>query len=192
MQCSFSFVIAVVIAQRLEKMSTPILSPTNCEIRAVLRFMHIQKQSPAEIYRQLCQVYRHDIMSDSMVRRWCGQFTEGQTNVHDIDRSGRASLVTPGLLESVQQAVLQNRRFTISELSGQFPEISRSLPYEIVFAGDRISEAIFSSRCAITTAVTRLKLHCIIPTCSLSTAMLSNFCQNSHTICGRDWNLLSG
>ena len=38
--------------------------------------------------------------------------------------------------------------------------------------------------------VTRLKLHCIIPTYSLSTATHANSRQTSHTISGRDCNLL--
>ena len=60
-------------------------------------------QSPAEIHHQLCHMYGPDIMSDSVVRRWCGQVTEGRTNVHDEDRSGRPSLVTPELMESVRK-----------------------------------------------------------------------------------------
>ena len=97
MQCSFSFVTAVVIAQRREKMS-----PVNCEIREFIRFLHAQKQSPKEIHRQLCYVYGPDFTSDIMVRRRCGQFTKGRTTVHDVDRGGRSSLMTPELLESVR------------------------------------------------------------------------------------------
>ena len=69
----------------------------------------------------------------SVARRWCRQFTEGRTKVHNEERSGRPSLVTPGLMESVQQEILQNWRFAISELSGQFLQMSCSLLYEIVF-----------------------------------------------------------
>ena len=43
--------------------------------------------------------------------------------MHDEDRSGQPSLVMPELMESLWQAVLQNLRFTISELSGQFPQM---------------------------------------------------------------------
>ncbi|KAJ4430695.1 hypothetical protein ANN_19286 [Periplaneta americana] len=103
----------------------------NCEIRAVIRFLHAQKQSPAEIHRQLCNVYGPDIMSNSMVRRWCRQFTEGQTNVHDEDRSGRLSLVTSEL-ESVRQVVLQKQHFTFSEFCGEFLQMTCSLLHEIV------------------------------------------------------------
>ena len=46
------------------------------------------------------------LRDSSMVRRWCGQFTEGRTTAHDEDRSGRSSLVmTSELMESVRQAV---------------------------------------------------------------------------------------
>ena len=109
MQCTFSLVTAVIIARCQEKMAELMLSPANCEIRAVIRFLHAQNHSPAEIHRQLCHVYGPKSMRDGMARKWCG---------HDERRSGRPSLVTPELMESEWQAVLQNRRFTISELSG--------------------------------------------------------------------------
>ena len=96
---------------------TDIVSRQACEIRAVIRYLHTQKQSPAEIHRHIYHVYGPDIMSNKIVGRWCGQFTEGLTNVQDEDRSGRPSLVTPEMMESVQQEVLQNRRSTFSELS---------------------------------------------------------------------------
>ena len=57
-------------------------------------------------------------------------------------------------------------------------------------AGDYISAAILSLRCAITTVVTRLKLHCIIPTYSFSTATHAHSHPTSHIISGCDWNLL--
>jgi hypothetical protein len=30
--------------------------PANCEIRAVIRFLHAKNMSPAEIHRELCAV----------------------------------------------------------------------------------------------------------------------------------------
>ena len=89
------------------------------------RFLHAQKQSQAEIHHKLCIVYGSDIMNDSMVRRWRGQFTEGRTNVHDQDRSGRSFLVTPELMESVQQAVSQNQYYT--SLLSMVPDVSDRL-----------------------------------------------------------------
>jgi hypothetical protein len=52
-------------------------------------------------------------------------FKDGQTIVHHEDRSSRPSVVTD-LLQS------ERRRFTISELSHEFPQISRTLLYEII------------------------------------------------------------
>ena len=63
-------------------------------------------------------IVSRQLRDSSVVRRWCGQFTEGRTNVHDENHSGRTLLLTPELKESVRQAVIQNRRFIISELSG--------------------------------------------------------------------------
>ena len=95
--------------------------------------------------RQLWHVYEPDIMSDSMVRWWCRQFTEGQTNVHNEDCSGRLTLVMPELMQSVWQAVWQNWCFIISELSGKFPR-NLITAHILQLAGDNISADIFSYR----------------------------------------------
>ena len=79
----------------------------------------------SEIHHQICQVYGDNAMSDGMVRKWVRMFNEGRENVHDEARSGRPSLVNDDL-------VRDDRRFTISDLSLHFPQISRNLPYDIV------------------------------------------------------------
>ncbi|GFW24432.1 uncharacterized protein TNCV_606731 [Trichonephila clavipes] len=56
---------------------------------------------------------------------------EGRQSVHDEERSGRPSLINADLVEPVRQHVMENRRFTITELSSQFPQTSRSLLHEI-------------------------------------------------------------
>jgi hypothetical protein len=66
----------------------------------------------AEIYRQVCEVYGENAMSHWMVRRWCRMFSEGKTNVHDDDQSGRPFLVTANLLDQVNEKIWENRRFT--------------------------------------------------------------------------------
>ena len=70
------------------------------------------------------------------------QFTEGQTYVHDKDRSGRPSLVMPELMESVLQAVLQNQLFKISELWSILPVLINARISQMM--GDNISAAIFT------------------------------------------------
>jgi hypothetical protein len=48
----------------------------------------------------------------------------GRTNVQDEERSGRLSVVSDDLVQSVEQEVCKRQRFTISELSCEFPQIS--------------------------------------------------------------------
>ena len=67
-------------------------TPAACEIRSVIRFLNAKNMKPAEIHRQLCDVYGEQAMSSSMVRRWVRLFNEGRENVHDDPRSGRPSM----------------------------------------------------------------------------------------------------
>ena len=98
----------------------------------MIKFLNAQQIAPIEIHRQLCQVYGSNIMSKQMVRRWCRQFSEGRQNVHDEERSGRPFVINDDLVELVRQRIMEDRRFTITELSSHFPQISRSLLHEIV------------------------------------------------------------
>ena len=113
-------------------MEALIPSPAGCEVRSVIKFLNAQNFAPIEIHRQLCNVYGPNIMSKQMVRRWCRQFSEGRQSVHDEERSGRPSLINDELVGLVRQRVMENRRFTITEMGGHFPHISRSLLHEIV------------------------------------------------------------
>ena len=47
-------------------------------------------------------------------------------------RSGRPSLVNDDLVRKVNERVRDDRRFTVSDLSLHFPQISRTLLYDIV------------------------------------------------------------
>ena len=71
-------------------------------------------------------------MSDGSVREWCRIFIEGLTDVHNEGGHERKSDATVGLVERVDQMVRGKRMFTISEVSEEFPEISRSALYTIV------------------------------------------------------------
>ena len=62
-------------------------------------------------------------------------FSEGRENVHDEGRSGRPFLANDGLVRKVNERVCDDRRFTISDLSLHFPQISRILVYDIVSSG---------------------------------------------------------
>ena len=87
---------------------------------------------PSEIHHQICEVYGDSAMSDGMVRKWAGMFNERRGNVHDEARSGCPSLVNDDLVCKVNEKVRDDRRFTISDLSLHFPQISRTLLYDII------------------------------------------------------------
>jgi len=107
----------------------------NCEIRSVIRFWNARNVLPSEIHHQICQVYGDNVMSDGMVRKWVRMFNEGRENVHDEARIGRPSLVNDDLVREVNERVLDDRRFTISDLSLHFPQISRAIIYNIGSSG---------------------------------------------------------
>ncbi|CAL1268640.1 unnamed protein product [Larinioides sclopetarius] len=113
-------------------MSALIENAAACEIRSVVRFLNAKKVKPSEIYRQICEVYGQNTMSDSMVRRWVRQFNERRDQVLDEERCGSPSLVTDELVHAIEEKVKQNCKFTISALAMEFPQISRSPIHEIV------------------------------------------------------------
>jgi hypothetical protein len=90
-------------------MSVKIENPASCEIQSVIKFLKAKNVPPAEIYRQVCG---ENAVSDGMARRLCRMFSEGRTNVHNDDRSGRLSLVIADLLDQVNEKIRENRRFT--------------------------------------------------------------------------------
>ena len=65
-------------------------NPAACEMRSVIRFLNENNLKPAEILRQLCDVYGEHAMNSSMVRRWVRLFNEGRENVRDDPRSRKA------------------------------------------------------------------------------------------------------
>jgi len=107
----------------------------DCEIRFVIRFLNTRNVLPSEIRHQICQVYGDNAMSGGMVRKWVRMFNEGRENLHDEARSGRPSLVNDDLVRKVKERARDDRRFTISNLSLHFPQISRTLLYGIVSSG---------------------------------------------------------
>ncbi|KAL4104946.1 hypothetical protein QTP88_020222 [Uroleucon formosanum] len=113
-------------------MCAAIENPASCEDRSVIRFLLAKNLKPIDIYRQLREMYGDYVMNESSVRKWCIQFKNGRTNVHDEEKSGRPSIGTDDLVAKVDEKIRENRRFTITELSLCFPRISRTLLFEIV------------------------------------------------------------
>jgi len=105
-------------------------NPTACEMRSVIRFLNAKNTTPAEIHRQLCDVYGEHAMSSWMLRRRA--FNEGRENVHDDPRSDRPSVANEDLVRAVEEKIRENRWFTITPLLLHFPQISRSPLHKIV------------------------------------------------------------
>jgi len=63
-------------------MIAPIQSPAKCEVRSVIRFLNAKSERPAEIHKQIVAVYGN-VMNRQNVMKWCREFSEGRTDVHD-------------------------------------------------------------------------------------------------------------
>ena len=75
------------------QIASPIQSPAKCEVRSVIRFLYAKGERPAEIHKQIVDVYGN-VMNRQNVTKWCREFSEGRTDVHDEQRSGRPSLIS--------------------------------------------------------------------------------------------------
>jgi transposase len=113
-------------------MDNIIIAPTSCKICAVIHFLHAEGKSADEIHHRLCHVYGDNVISDSCVREWCRKFRDGRTDVHDEGGQERHSTVTDELIQKVNQCLHGKRCFTISELSEEFPQTSRTTLYRTV------------------------------------------------------------
>jgi len=113
-------------------MNAPISNPADCEVQGVIQFLQAENVRPSEIHRRLVAVYGELVMSAASIRKWCTMFRNGRTDVHDVERSGRPSVITDALKEKVNRFIRENRHFTIGEVYEQCPEVYRTVVYEIV------------------------------------------------------------
>jgi len=51
-------------------MDNIIAAPASCKVRAVIRFLHAEGQSVAEIHRGLCCVYGDNVTSKTLNKLW--------------------------------------------------------------------------------------------------------------------------
>jgi len=70
-----------------------IRNPAKCETRAVIRFLLAEGKTPIEIFTRIKTVYGEGAMNRTNVFKWCREFNEGRTNIHDEQTSGRPSIV---------------------------------------------------------------------------------------------------
>ncbi|GFW23747.1 histone-lysine N-methyltransferase SETMAR [Trichonephila clavipes] len=112
-------------------MAAPIHNPIKCEVLSVIRFLHEKGQRPADIHKEIVSVYR-SIMSRQNVTKWCLHFSEGRTDVHDEQRTGRPSVISDALLQRTEEVIRANRRLGLKEMLQIIPEVSITTLYEVV------------------------------------------------------------
>ncbi|KAG5313015.1 GVQW3 protein, partial [Pseudoatta argentina] len=94
-----------------------IQSPAKCEIRSVIRYLVWKGKTPVEVYNEVKTVYGDKGMNRTSVFKWCREFKNGRTSVHDDQRSGRSSILTDDIVEEIENALRDDRRLTVDELS---------------------------------------------------------------------------
>jgi len=83
------------------EMAAPIQSPAKCEVPFVIRFLNAKGERPAEIHRQTVVAYGN-VMNRQNVTKWCREFSEGRSDVHDEQRRGRSSLISDDVLQEIE------------------------------------------------------------------------------------------
>ena len=86
------------------EMAAPIQSPTKCEVCSIIRFLNAKGECPVEIHKQIVAVYGN-IMNQQEVTKWCHEFSEGRTDVHDKQRTGRPSMISDDLLQEIEREI---------------------------------------------------------------------------------------
>jgi hypothetical protein len=69
-------------------------------------------------------------MNRQNVTKWCCEFSEGRTDVHDEQRSARSSLISDDVLQEIEGEIRANRRVMIRELHHIIPEVSKTTIHE--------------------------------------------------------------
>ena len=63
-----------------------LITPADCEVRGVIRFLQAENFRPCENHQRLVAVYGEHVMNAASVRKWCIMFTNGRIDVHDAER----------------------------------------------------------------------------------------------------------
>jgi hypothetical protein len=113
------------------KSQSPIQSPAKYEVCSVIPFFNTKCERPAKIHNQIVTVYG-DVMTLLSVMKWCCEFSEGRTDVHNEQRSGRPSLISDELLQKTEGEFHANQRGVIRGLHHIIPEVSKTTIHEAV------------------------------------------------------------
>ena len=113
-------------------MSTYPRPSSDFEVRSVIRFLYLEKNSPIEIHRRLEAVYGPDVMTVQHVRKWCRLYKEGREELRDLPRSGRPSVIDDNLIARVDEKLCSDRRQTLEEIQNEFSHVCESTIRKII------------------------------------------------------------
>jgi len=104
-------------------------------------------------------------MNRQNVTKWCREFSEGRTDVHDEQRCGMPSLISDDLLLEIEEEIRANRCATIGELHHIIPEVSKTTIHEAVT--EKLGYRKLCARC-VPKMLTITKRNRWFPRCSFS------------------------
>jgi hypothetical protein len=113
------------------EMAAPIQSPAKNGVCSVTWLLNAKGEHPAKIHKQIVAVYGI-VMNQQNVTKWCCEFSEGRTNVHEAQRSSTPSLISDDLLHEIEEEICANWHWTISELHHIITELSKTTIHEAV------------------------------------------------------------
>lgn len=106
----------------MEFVKTP---PSDCEQRAIVKFLTAENVSGKEIHDRMCLIYGPtNVMNVRAVYKWIKRFREdGRTSTHDEPRSGRPSdSLNEDTIACVRTLLDEDRRYTVSDIQSQMAE----------------------------------------------------------------------
>ncbi len=91
--------------------------PSDCEMRAIIKFFTAKGSSPSYIYSRMCTVYSAaSIMSLRTVQEWSKKFKEGRHEIHAEHRSCRLSDTIDEIMSCICALLDEDRHYTVTNL----------------------------------------------------------------------------
>jgi hypothetical protein len=104
-------------------------NPASCEIRALIRYLHAKTwMTRKSVVDYELFTAKKELLENGVE---CSKIGE-QIFTMKREMVGRPSVVSDYLVQSVDQKICENRRFKTSEFPCEFPQISRTVLYEII------------------------------------------------------------